>query len=176
MQAPAEAAYSHLPPRQEQSTAAVPIQAATGSQARQQDSSVQAGPGWSPWQGSAFSPASGGGGGGLLGALNLGPPSEEHSSHHPSQLSARSVDSLPPFAVPGRSIMGGSAVSGLRSISAQMPRPPMQQQLPVAGLGAASGQLLYGYGGAGLQMQKEDEELLDALCCPITQVLTTSVE
>ena len=126
-----------------------------------------AGPGWSPWKGSAFSPA-GGGGGGLLGALNLGPVGEDFGSR-PSQLSARSVDSLPPFAVPGRSA-GGSASGGLRSISAQLPRPPVEQP-PFIGIGGASAQLPYGYGaGQPLLMQKEDEELLDALCCPITQV------
>ena len=163
---------AQLQPQQEQPTAAVPIQAATDERARQQDSSALAGPGWSPWMGSAFSPA-GGGGGGLLGALNPGPLSEDPSGQL-SQLSARSVGSLPAFAMPGAS-MGGSAGSGLRSISAQLPRPPTEQ--PFAGFGAASAHLPYGHGAGGQSLlQKEDEELLDALCCPITQVCQQSCE
>jgi len=171
-QAPADAVQARNQPLREQPTAAVAlsIQAPPDDRARQQDSNMMAGPGWSPWKGSAFSPA-GGGGGGLLGALNLAPLGEEPPGSQPSQLSARSVDSLPPFAVPGRTV-GGSAIGGLRSISAQLSRPPPTEQPPFAGMGGAAAQLPYSYYGGGqpLLMQQEDEELLDALCCPITQV------
>ncbi len=173
-QAPADAVQAQLRPLWEQPAIATPgsFQAPKDDRARQQDSSIVAGPGWSPWKGSAFSPA-GGGGGGLLGALNFAPLGEEPLGSWPSQLSARSVDSLPPVSVPGSRSAGGSAVGGLRSTSAQLPRPPTMEQPPFAGIGGASAQLPYGYGGGQpLLMQREDEELLEALCCPITQVRT----
>ena len=154
--------------------------------------------GWSPWQGSSFSPGSCAGGS-LLGDLGPG-PSDAVSCSPSTRLSAHSVGSLPAFAFadsagsPGRlrlssthagsraqdaqsstraSVAGFTAVhplparlesgGGLRSASELYPPRPWSLMGGVPSKGFATG-------GPHPQEDNDDEELHDALCCPITQV------
>ena len=177
-------------------TAAMPIHGVPVH--RRRPEAVQAeSPGWSPWQGSSFSPSSGAGGS-LLGTLCPRPSEAVPRSPLP-RVSARSVGSLPAFAFAD----SAGPTGGLRSLSSQAGAGARVTQLPArascagsaavtplaarqgsgAGLRSASARLParpwpvggaagmgVGIGGPQQQEANDSEELHDALCCPITQV------
>ena len=155
-------------------------------QRRQQGVAHLDSPGWSPWQGSSFSPGSGAGGS-LLGASDDPGRSEAVPSGPPLRASSQSLGSISAFSfaesarsasrLRSNSSHAGfgahddpqlqtrqSAVGGLRSASAQLPTRPW----PLMRRGAPTAEL--GFGGRQPPEDCNDEELHDVLCCPITQV------